>query len=115
MGEFPNKDTQFKEGNTASVGHGRPMGETLQQIAKKILALPVEKRSDLTEILEKKSVAYHMMTKHAAKGLDGDVQSTNVVFDRYEGKAVNRSEGGEKGEFLQFLDEIEEEAEKDGN
>lgn len=71
--------TQFKKGNQAAAGHGRPKGSGIKQQLDKI----GEEWSSKDEGLTKLEYVCRKLWEKAAKG---DQWAINILFDRLEGK-----------------------------
>lgn len=91
MGEFPNKGTQFKPGQSGNP-NGSPKVKKFATILKRILETQIEQTNELTGLTEKHPIADHIGMKLAKQSLEGDVQSINALLDRLEGKPLARSE-----------------------
>lgn len=97
---FPNKETQFKEGQSGNP-NGRPKGAlSSKTILNKFLSL-VEKgvKNPVTGEFEDMTVAEVMTLSIIAKARKGDLNAYKEVLDRLEGKpqqSIDHTTGGDK-------------------
>jgi len=111
-GNEDGKDTQFKPGQSGNL-NGRPKGQrNLQTIIGDILEAKLNKHNAITGQAEEHPIVDHIGFKHAEQALEGDVQSTNLLFDRLEGKPKQTNELEIKTTMADIIGEIEAEIKK---
>lgn len=91
MGQFPNPDTQFKPGNNANP-RGRPRGASPTAKLRELLD-----RGEINgqQIKDGKQVADLLAEVLLKAALKGDIRAIQYVFDRVDGKALERVETSE--------------------
>jgi len=99
MGEFPNKATQWKKGQS-----GNPAGMKMDPINTKdiimtILNNEIERLDHFSLTKKQQKIADHMIGGLIAKGLgkEGDIdsidnKSIDMVLDRIDGKALQKTQ-----------------------
>lgn len=95
--EFPNKDQQFKPGESGNP-EGRPPGtENSSTRLKKIFGVIQSKMNKVTQAQEELTVLEQMDIEQVIKALDGDTAAYEKLLDRYEGKPIqtNQLQGGD--------------------
>jgi len=97
------EDTQFKKGNTKSVGNkgGRPKGKSMQKILKHMLKgtmfvqddVVVNKKGEVTRELTTKEVLALKLVTIGLEGEDADaMRSILAIIDRVDGKVTDKVE-----------------------
>ena len=88
----PPKEHRFKKGQSGNPKGMKPGTLNFKTILTKILETEIDQTNELTGKNEKRTIADHIGIKHAKQALEGDVQSTNLILDRLEGKPLARTE-----------------------
>lgn len=99
VGQFPNPDTQFKEGNT--LGKGRPLGMRNRSTVLKELYSTIITGNDISGLEKQMPLEVALMTSLAKKALAGDVAAIKEAQDTVYGKVPEKiantdSDGNDK-------------------
>jgi hypothetical protein len=114
MGDFPNKDTQFKKGHDRP-GPGRPEGRrNVQTVVREVLETVVNQKSAYTGRPEEKAIVDHLTDVLLKKSfVDEDTKAIDMLFDRADGKPQQDKTIKINSQYLEMIDELDEEADKE--
>ncbi len=80
----------FKPGQSGNP-NGRPKGKSLTTILRDLLERKINVKDPISGKKTKKTIRDHIGLNLAAKAVKGDLVAIGIVFDRLEGKAVQRN------------------------
>jgi hypothetical protein len=113
MGEFPNKATQFKKGQSGNP-KGYPGGKrNLKTIVREVFDTVVVRKCEYTGDEDEKPIVDHLMDILVSKAfIDKDAKSIDMLFDRLEGKPTQTIEDQTSDAYKDLVKRLEEEKKK---
>ena len=105
MGDFPNKDTQFEQGQSGNPD-GRPKGSvSITTRIKKLLEMELDVKDPVTTKPCKKTVSEIIGLKLAKEAMTGNIKAIKIILDRVEGKVSDPEQSPDEwiGEQLRII------------
>ena len=105
MGEYPNKETQFKPGQSGNPAGKKPGTKSITTLLKKILHVELDTTDPVTKEKCKKSISEIIGLRLASQAMSGNIKAIKIILDRVEGRVADSQEGQEDwiGEQLQII------------
>ncbi len=82
--------TPFKKGQSGNP-KGRPKGQSLSTLLRNLLERQLTTKDPVTKRKIRKQIKEHINLRLTSKAIDGDIRAIEVIYDRLEGRAIQRN------------------------